>query len=145
MVFTGRARRQRIGDVAAQTMVVAVEGRALSRGTPAWMLPAATTLALLLSAPLILSITSSHGRPLTASDRAAFMAGCERDASSSTCECILARLDAEGYDTRSAQTQLYDHLREDAASGAVGPDTRNMLAAETACRVSPPATSGPID
>jgi len=42
MLRTGPARRQRIGDIAAGTIVVAVDGRAASQGTPGWMLPAAT-------------------------------------------------------------------------------------------------------
>lgn len=144
MLRTGAARRQRIGDVAGQTMVVAVEGRALGRGTPGWMLPAATILALFMSAVSVFGIAHSGDRQLTASDRAAFMAGCERDATSSTCECILTRLEAEGYDTAKAQTQLLDHLREDATSGTLSPDSRNMLAAANACRVSPPVAPGPL-
>jgi uncharacterized RDD family membrane protein YckC len=134
MLRTGAARRQRIGDVAAQTMVVGVEGRALGRGTPGWMLPAATILALFMSAILIFGVAHTGDRQLTASDRAAFMAGCERGASSSTCECILTRLEAEGYDTASAQTQLFHHLREDAASGTLSTQGRDMLAAVNACR-----------
>jgi hypothetical protein len=62
------------------------------------------------------------------------MAGCERGASSSTCECILIRLEAEGYDTANAQTQLFDHLRDDDASGTLSSEGRDMLAAVNACR-----------
>jgi len=144
MLRTGAARRQRIGDVAAETVVVAVEGRALGRGTPGWMLPVATIVALLMSAISIFGIARSNSRPLTSSDRAAFMTGCERDASSSTCECILARLEAEGYDTENARTQLYDHLREDRAAGTLSPEGRDMLAAVNACRVPAPAGPGPF-
>jgi uncharacterized RDD family membrane protein YckC len=50
MVRTGPNRRQRIGDVAGNTVVIAVEGRAVTRGTPAWYLPTATIVAVLLSA-----------------------------------------------------------------------------------------------
>ena len=145
MLRTGRARRQRIGDVAARTMVVAVDGPAVDRGTPGWMLPAATIVALLMSALLIFGIARSSSQPLSATDRGAFMAGCERsgEASPEICECVLARLEAEGYNTTGAQRQLLDHLREDAASGTLGPDSRNMLAAATACRPFPPGAPGP--
>ena len=78
MLRTGRARRQRIGDVAARTMVVAIDGRAADRGTPGWMLPVATIVALLMSALLIFGIAHSTSQPLSARDRAAFVRGCER-------------------------------------------------------------------
>ena len=110
MLRTGAARRRRIGDLAAQTMVVAVEGRALNRGTPGWILPVSTIVAL----------------------------------SPGICECILTRLEAKGYNTTNAQSTLLDHLREDATSGTLSPDSRNMLAAANACRVSPPAAPGPL-
>jgi uncharacterized RDD family membrane protein YckC len=134
MLRTGPTRRQRIGDVAAQTTVVAVQGRALGRGTPGWMLPVATIVALFMSAVLIFGVAHAGDRHLTDADRAAFMTGRERSASPSACKCILTRLEAEGYDTANAQRQLFDHLREDAASGTLSPDSRNMLAAVNACR-----------
>jgi hypothetical protein len=142
---TGPARRQRIGDVAAQTMVVAVEGRAVDRGTPGWILPVSTIMALLMSALVIFGIAHGTSQPLSATDRAAFMTGCERGGrvSPKICECILARLEAEGYNTTNAQRQLLEHLREDAASGTLGPDSRNMLAAATVCRPTPPGAPGP--
>jgi hypothetical protein len=93
-------------------------------------------VALFMSAVSIFGIAHAGDRQLTASYRAAFMAGCERSAtaSPSTCECILTRLEAEGYDTTNAQRQLFAHLREDAASGTLSPDSRDMLAAVNACR-----------
>ncbi len=50
MVRTGAARRRRIGDVAGGTMVVAEDRLSAARGTPGWILPAATIVAVLLSA-----------------------------------------------------------------------------------------------
>jgi uncharacterized RDD family membrane protein YckC len=50
MVRTGPARRQRIGDVVAATKVIAVDGRAATRGTAGWVLPAAMLVAFALSA-----------------------------------------------------------------------------------------------
>ena len=49
MVRTGPERRQRIGDVAGETRVIAVDGRAARRGTPGWLLPTATIVALAYS------------------------------------------------------------------------------------------------
>jgi uncharacterized RDD family membrane protein YckC len=147
MMRTGSARRQRIGDVAAQTTVVAVEGRALGRGTPGWVLPCVTIVALFMSAISIFGIARSDNRPLTAADRAAFMTGCERDGmvSSATCECILARLEVEGYNTAGAARALAEHAQEDAASGRLSPDSRDLLAAVNTCRPSPPPALGPLD
>ena len=34
----------------------------------------------------------------------------------------------------NAQTQLFDHLREDAATGTLSTEGRDMLAAVNACR-----------
>ena len=137
MVRTGAARRQRIGDVAAQTMVVAVEGRALGHGTPGWMLPVATIVALFMSALSIFGIARSSSRPLTAADRAGFMTACERSSMGSVanCGCVLDRLEAAGYHTTEALRDLANHERQDTASGTLGPDSRNAIAAVNACRV----------
>lgn len=137
MLRTGPTRRQRIGDVAAQTKVVAVEGRALGRGTPGWMLPTATIVALFASAASIFGVVHSDSRQLTAADRAGFIAGCERSATGSVanCGCVLDRLEADGYNTMSALRELVVHEREDAASGTLGPDSRNAVAAVNACRL----------
>ncbi len=66
MLRTGPARRQRIGDLVAHTKVIAVEGRAVSRGTPSWYLPVATMLALVASILVLvtaLSISPAQLRP----------------------------------------------------------------------------------
>ncbi len=65
MVRTGPARRQRIGDVAAGTMVIAIEGRAAGRGTPGWWLPVATVVAVGLSVLTIVAARQTHTNPLT--------------------------------------------------------------------------------
>jgi len=146
MMRTGPARRQRIGDIAGQTMVVAVEGRALDRGTPRWMLPSATIFGLLMSAVLIFGIAHGASRPLTVRDRDAFITGCERSAMAppDACACLLTRLEDDGYNTTGALRELYDNERRDAASGTLGPDSRNVVAALTACRFPTPASSGPL-
>lgn len=57
MIRTGPGRRQRIGDIAAGTIVVAVDGRAARRGTAEWMLPAAAVAAVIVSALAVMAIT----------------------------------------------------------------------------------------
>jgi uncharacterized RDD family membrane protein YckC len=145
MMRTGRTRRQRIGDVAAQTKVVAFEGRALGRVSPRWMLPCATTLALLVSAFVIFGITQRSSQPLTVRDRDAFITGCERStlAAPDGCACVLTRLEDDGYNTTGTLQRLFDNERRDAASGTLGTDSRNMLVALHDCRVQTPAASGP--
>jgi uncharacterized RDD family membrane protein YckC len=66
MVRTGPARRQRIGDVAAGTVVVAVDGRAAGRGTPGWWLPVATLVAVGLSVMTIAAASQTGAHPATA-------------------------------------------------------------------------------
>ncbi|MGZ4183914.1 MAG: RDD family protein [Solirubrobacteraceae bacterium] len=146
MVRTGPARRQRIGDVAAHTKVVAVEGRALGRGTPGWMLPSATILALLMSAVSTFGIAHGDSRPSTVRDRAVFMTGCERSSAGSPaeCGCILARLEAEGYTAPGALQRLVDKERRDAATRTLSIDSRNLLGAIYGCRASTPAAPGPL-
>lgn len=58
MLRTGPGRRQRLGDVAAGTIVVAVDGRAARDGTAEWMLPAATVAAVIVSALTVLMIAA---------------------------------------------------------------------------------------
>ena len=56
MVRSGPGRRQRIGDLAGGTVVVAIDGRAAERGTPAWLLPAATVVAVAVSALTVIGM-----------------------------------------------------------------------------------------
>lgn len=58
MMRTGRARRQRIGDVAAGTMVVLdPDGKQLR--TPRWLLPLVTLIAVVLSIGVIVAIADA--------------------------------------------------------------------------------------
>ncbi len=65
MVRTGSGRRQRIGDIAAGTIVVAVDGRAATQGTPRWMLPAATLVAVIVSALSMVALAGPDRQALT--------------------------------------------------------------------------------
>jgi len=59
MMRTGRRRRQRIGDVAAGTMVV-LDGEGKQLRTPRWLLPLATFLAVAFSIAIIVAIADAH-------------------------------------------------------------------------------------
>jgi hypothetical protein len=101
------------------------------------MLPTATIVALFASAAFICGVVHSDSRHLTAADRAGFIAECEKSATGSVanCGCVVDRLEAAGYNTVGAMRELAEHEREDAASGTLGPDSRNAGAADNACRV----------
>jgi uncharacterized RDD family membrane protein YckC len=64
MLRTGPARRQRIGDIVAGTIVVAVDGRAARHGTPPWMLSVATLGAVVVSALSVIGVAEAgHDTP----------------------------------------------------------------------------------
>jgi uncharacterized RDD family membrane protein YckC len=136
MVRTGPARRQRIGDVAAETKVVAVEGHALSRGTPGWMLPTATLLALAFSTLLVFGIAESGHQPLTNTQQAQFVAGCERSSGALVvdCQCLLNRLEAHGYGTPASLSALVQEAQSERLSGTPGAAERELTADGFACR-----------
>ena len=130
MVRTGPARRQRIGDVAAGTMVIAVDGRAAREGTPGWMLPVATVFAVAVSALWVIGLTRAGSQPLTAAQQSDFIAGCQSSAYGAyvDCGCLLTRLEADGYDTPNA---LNDLQSSDTTSG---PAQTEVKSAVLACR-----------
>jgi uncharacterized RDD family membrane protein YckC len=132
MVRTGPRRRQRIGDVAARTMVVAVDGQAAAKGTPGWMLPAATIAAVLVAAVSAYAVFDAGNRPLSSAQEAEFVAGCERSPGSQVvdCRCFLAQLEAAGYNSPNSLRRLMDDERAGLASG-VAPAP--LAAAARAC------------
>lgn len=62
MMRTGPARRQRIGDVVAGTMIV-LESGGRRMPTPRWLLPLATLLATAVSVLLIVVLANAPGSP----------------------------------------------------------------------------------
>lgn len=136
MVRTGPARRQRIGDVAAGTMVVAVGGHAAAKGTPRWLLPTATILATLVSAASAYAIFESGKQPFSRAQQAAFVAGCERTAAGQLvdCACLLNRLEAAGYITADSIRALVVEAQAQGAAGGSGPSRRTFVAVTDACR-----------
>lgn len=135
MVRTGPSRRQRIGDVAAQTVVVAVAGQALRRGTPRWMLPAVTIVAVLASAGLVYTIANVRNAPLTSTQRSEFVIGCERGAGRIVdCRCVLTQLEAAGYNTLNRLASLATQERAARAAGNPAGLPSVMTQAVNACR-----------
>jgi uncharacterized RDD family membrane protein YckC len=87
MVRTGPARRQRIGDIAAGTVVVAVEGHAVQRGTPGWMLPVATIVAVIVSALTVIGLATAGHRPIDSIQASQFIAGCQNSSGGVSVDC----------------------------------------------------------
>jgi uncharacterized RDD family membrane protein YckC len=136
MVRTGRSRRQRIGDIAAGTVVVAVDGRAARHGTPRWMLPVATVIAVAASALTVVGIAEAGHQPLNSEQAAEFVSGCQNSQSGAftDCRCLLGRLDADGYNTVDALKNLESDAAAEEASGTVGPARVALRNAALACR-----------
>jgi uncharacterized RDD family membrane protein YckC len=135
MVRTGPARRQRIGDVVAGTIVVSVDGQSL-RGTPGWMLPTATLFAVLASAASAFAIYNARIQPLTDTQRAEFVVGCENTPAGRLvdCRCLLDELRAAGYDTLAGLRGVVIDARTEALSGTPGSASATLGSAVTACR-----------
>jgi uncharacterized RDD family membrane protein YckC len=136
MVRTGPARRQRIGDIAAGTIVVAVDGRALSQGTPRWMLPAATLGAVVVSALTVIGIAQARHQPINSLQASEFIAGCQDAAGGAgiDCHCYLNQLEADGYDTLDSVEHLIADAQAEEAAGTMGPARLTVRNALTACR-----------
>lgn len=135
MVRTGPERRQRIGDVAGETKVVAIGGRALDRGTPGWMLPAATLFALAVSVLGIYGVTEAGRQPLNGIQQAQFVAGCSNATGGAVdCRCLLSRLEADGYDSVDSIQSLEQDAQSERASGQPGPAERELASITLVCR-----------
>jgi uncharacterized RDD family membrane protein YckC len=135
MVRTGPSRRQRIGDVAAATKVVAIDGRSAARGTPGWMLPTATLVALAISALATLGIAEAGSRPLTSTQTAQWLAGCQHaSAGVVDCRCLLNRLEADGYDNLRQLTDVVEQARAERLVGQAGNARTELTAVAVACR-----------
>jgi len=122
MVRTGPSRRQRIGDVAGETKVIAIGGMAATRGSPSWYLPTATLLALAISCLGIYGIVEAGSQPLSSTQQAEFISGCQRSAAGQVlnCQCFLSRLEADGYDTPNSLESLVQNARNEQFAGQSG-------------------------
>jgi uncharacterized RDD family membrane protein YckC len=87
MVRTGPARRQRIGDIAAGTIVVAVDGRAVRQGTPGWMLPAATVVAVVVSALSVIGIAEGGRQSITGLQGSSLTSQCQSSSAGAVTDC----------------------------------------------------------
>jgi uncharacterized RDD family membrane protein YckC len=134
MVRTGPERRQRLGDVVAETKVIAVGGHAANRGTAGWVLPAATILAFAVSAIGIFSVVEAGRQPLTGSQQAQFVTGCENSAHGTVdCQCLLNRLEADGYNTPDDINSLVQDANNERFYGQPGTARTELVNDTTAC------------
>jgi len=136
MVRTGPNRRQRLGDVAAGTMVIAVDGRAAQKGTPGWLLYAATLFALLGSIASVYAVTQAGRQPLSSSQQAEFVAGCGQSLGGQVldCHCLLSQLEADGYVTADSLRNLVVQAQTEELSRTPGTASREMAKAALDCR-----------
>lgn len=135
MVRTGPGRRQRIGDVAAETKVIAVEGRALMRGTPGWVLPTVTLLALLFSVGDVVAIVNAGNAPLTSEQQAQFVTNCDAAAHGLVnCQCVLSRLEADGYTTVNSIETVSEQARSEQLADQTGAARTEMTNDVLGCR-----------
>ena len=135
MVRTGPERRQRIGDVAGETKVIAVDGRSVRQGTPRWLLPAATLFALAFSAFAVYGIAEAGRQPLNDTQQAQFVAGCERSTGGTIdCQCFLNRLVADGYSSADSLSSLVQQAESERFSGQTGAAQSELTADALACR-----------
>jgi uncharacterized RDD family membrane protein YckC len=135
MVRTGPERRQRIGDVAADTTVIAVSGRAAASGSPGWLLPTATLLALAVSALAVFGIAEAGHQPLTSTQQEQFVAGCDRTAGAAIdCQCLLDRLRADGYNSVDSLRSVLSEAESAQLSGQSGTARAEFTADVLDCR-----------
>jgi uncharacterized RDD family membrane protein YckC len=135
MVRTGPQRRQRIGDVAGETKVISVGGRAAAKGTPGWYLPTATLVALFLSLAMIYGAVEAGQRPLNDTQSAQFVAGCERTAQGLVdCQCVLTRLRADGYNSLDDIRTLEEQAGAEIRSGQPGAASAEFRSVTQGCR-----------
>lgn len=138
MVHTGPARRQRIGDIAAGTIVVAVDGHAANRGTPRWMLPTATIVAVAVSVLTVIGLALQGHEQLNSLQTAQFISQCQKSSLGGVvdCQCFLGRVEAAGYDTPDALNTLENGAQSEEAAGQTGPYRTTIDNATLACRTA---------
>jgi hypothetical protein len=121
--------------VAADTKVIALEGRSASRGTPGWMLPAATLLALAISVFAVIGVAEAGHAPLSSTQEAQFVAGCEHTAGGIVdCQCLLTRLEADGYTSLDSLKTVFEQAQAERLSGQAGTARNELTADALACR-----------
>jgi uncharacterized RDD family membrane protein YckC len=134
LVRTGPRRRQRIGDIAAGTKVIADAGVSM-RGTPKWYLPVATLAAVGVSALSAYGVVRAGDQPLTAAQSAEWIAGCNNSTYGRVdCQCVLTQLEAAGYTTVNNLRDLSAEFNREATSGQVGSATSTLRSSILACR-----------
>lgn len=113
MLRSGPECRQRMGDIAARTLVVPVESGPRVTGGPATVRRLLIT-AVLLSAVFIWSLFAVRSRPVT---EAAWMDSCTQSGPTALCQCMYTQLTAHGYTTYGQFSDLNDRVRSALQSG----------------------------
>lgn len=135
MVRTGPERRQRIGDVAGETKVIAVDGRSVSRGTPSWWLPTATLLALAFSCLGVYGTVEAGSGALSSGQEAAFVTDCQNAVGGVVgCQCLLTRLEADGYDSANSINTVFEQAASERFYGQSGTARTELTTDAQACR-----------
>ena len=136
MIRTGPERRQRIGDTAADTKVVAIGGYAARKGTPGWMLPTATLVALVISIGTVYVAAEAGNQPLTDTQRSGFIGACQAGVPGQLvdCGCVLSRIEAAGYDSPNAIRDLFRRADSELLSRTTGKARFELTDAVNACR-----------
>lgn len=135
MIRTGPRRRQRIGDVVGQTIVIPVDAGTKLMRTPRWLLPTATLVTTLASVLLIIGILNAGSQPLTSSQASEFVAGCNETAGRVLdCQCVLVQLEDDGYTTLDSLRTLFNQERDALATGDRGAVPPALVNAAASCR-----------
>ena len=149
LLRTGPGRRQRIGDVAAQTTVI-LEPSGKTLRTPGWLLPTITLAATLLSLAVIIPVlhgrqtrqpgtngaTGSWSSQQGAEIRAGFIAGCGHGLASKQriCECLFDRVAASPpYNTPAGFEGLAPAMRRFEETRDVSLIPQPLLSAARTC------------
>jgi hypothetical protein len=115
--------------------VIAIDGRAFRQGTPRWLLPVATLLALAFSSLAVWRIAEAGHQPLSSSQQAEFVVGCDRTSGGALdCQCILNRLEADGYNTLDSLRTLLQQAESERFYGQSGAARSELTADALACR-----------
>jgi len=133
---TGRARRQRIGDVVAGTTVVRVDGAQRRSASSRRTLPAVALIALALSGLGALAVVERAQNTSAQTENAVEQACFDNTNGREDCRCFYELMrDRGGYDTPQQWTDLDRRLRLAVQTGDYSQVPPVYNAAVSACRI----------
>jgi hypothetical protein len=99
------------------------------------MLPAATLFALAISAFAAIGVAEAGHQPLTSFQQAQFVTGCENTGGAVVdCQCLLNRLQADGYTTLDSLRAVIGQAQAERSSGESGTALNELTTDTLACR-----------